>query len=69
MTEYTLFGHAATFAPRNAQHYLLREPVQLFQRLDERGAERHATYHAIRLAQRPSQLRIRIAAVVDRRAV
>jgi hypothetical protein len=35
----------------------------------EDAAERHATYHAIRLAQRPGQLLIRIAAVVDRRAV
>ena len=37
----TLFGRCRDLYAAERRHYLLREPVQLFQRLDERGAERH----------------------------
>src|SRR6266436_927996 len=54
-TSGPLFGRCRDLCAAERRHYLLREPVQLFQLLDERGAERHATYYAIRLAQRPGQ--------------
>ena len=47
MTEYTLFGRCRDLCAAERRHYLLREPVQLFQRLDERGAERHATTRSV----------------------
>jgi hypothetical protein len=39
MTVYTLFGRCRDLCAAERRHYLRREPVQLFQRLDERAAE------------------------------
>src|SRR6266404_3110037 len=39
-TSGPLFGRCRDLCAAERRHYLLREPVQLFQLLDERGAER-----------------------------